>query len=76
MHSPTLLNHHGHNGITVDFPSLFVHPHDLVYPDVAHKVTGDKDEIIGDNTVGIDVAKGVPWGKRLLCGDDWNNLET
>ena len=76
MHNSTLLNNHSHNGITVDLPSLFMYPHNLVYPDVAHKVAGDKDEIIGDDTVSIDITEGVPWCERLPGSNDWHNLET
>ena len=76
MHNPTLLNHHSHNGIAVDLPSLFVHPHNLVYSDIAHKVSGDKDEIVSDNTVSIYITEGVPWCERLLGSHDWDNFET
>ena len=76
MHNPALLNHHGHNGITVYLAPLFVHPYNLVYPDVAHKVAGNKNKVVGDDTVGVDITESVPWCERLLGGDDWDNLET
>jgi hypothetical protein len=76
MHNPALLDHHGHNGITVDLPPLFVHPDNLVYPDVAHKVTGNENKIVCDNTMGIDITESVPWCECLFRGDDGNNLET
>ena len=76
MCSSALLNHHGHNCVTVDFPPLFVHPHNLVYPDVTHKITGNENEIVSDDTVGVDITESVPRCERLLGGDNWNNLET
>ena len=76
VHNSTLLDDHSHYSITVDLPPLFMHPYDLIYPDIAHKVTSDKNEIVGDDTVGIDITEGVPRCERLLCSDDWNNLET
>ena len=75
MHNSTLLNHHGHNGITVDLSPLFMYPHDLVHPDIAHKVAGDKDEIVSDDAVSVDITKGVSWCECLFGSDDWNNLE-
>lgn len=76
MHNPALLNHHGHNGIAVYFPPLFVHSHDLVYPNVAHEVASNKDEIIRDDTMGVDITESVSWCKRLLGGDNRDDLET
>ena len=76
MYSPALLNHHGHNCVTVDLPPLFVHSHNLVYPDVTYKITGNENEIVGDDTVGVDITESVPRCECLLGGDDWNNLET
>lgn len=76
MHNPALLNHHSHDGITVNLPPFFVHLHHLVYPDVAHKITGDENEIVCDDTMGVDITEGVPWCERLLCSDNWHNLET
>lgn len=75
MHNSALLNHHGHDCVAVDFPPLFVHSYDLVYPDVAHKVTGDKNKIVGDDPMGVDIAESVSGCKSLLGSDDWNNLE-
>lgn len=76
MHDSALLNHHRHNRITVDFPPLFVHSHDLIYPDVAHKVASNENKIIGDDTMGVDITESVPWRESLLRSDNWNNLET
>jgi hypothetical protein len=76
MHDPALLDHHGHNGVAVDLPPLFVYFHNLVYPDVAHEVAGNENEIIGDDTMGVDIAKSVPWCEGLLGGDNRDNLET
>jgi hypothetical protein len=76
MYDPALLNHHSHNGITVNLPPLFVHFHNLVYPDVAHEITGDENEIVGDDTMGVDITESIPWCERLLGGDNWDNLET
>jgi len=76
MHNPALLNHHGHDCITVNLPSLFVHSHNLVYPDVTHEVTGNKNKVVGDDAMGIDITESVPRCERLFGGDDRNNLET
>ena len=76
MYNSTLLNHHSHDSIAVDLPPLFMHLHDLVYPNIAHKVAGDEDKIVGDNPMGIDITEGVPWCECLLGSDNWNDLET
>jgi hypothetical protein len=76
MYNSALLNHHGHNCITVHLPPLFVYPYNLVYPDVTHKITGNENEIVGDDTMGVNVAESVPRRERLLSGDNWYNLET
>ena len=76
MYNSALLNHHGHNCVTVNLPPLFVHSHDLIYPDVTHKITGNENEIVGDDAVGVDITESVPRRECLLGGDNWNNLET
>lgn len=76
MHNPALLDHHSHNGVAIDLPPLFVYPHDLVYPDVAHEVTSNKNKVIGDDTMGVNITESISWCERLLGSDNWNNLET
>jgi len=75
MRNPALFNHHSHDGIAVNLPPLFVHSHNFVYPNIAHKITGNKNKIVGDDTMGIDIAESIPWCERLLGGDNWDNLE-
>lgn len=76
MDDPALLDHHSHDSITVDFSPLFVHSHNLIYPDITHKIAGNKDKVVCDNSMRIDITEGVPWCECLLGGDDRNNLET
>lgn len=76
MHDPALLDHHSHNGITVDLPPLLVYLHNLIDADVAHKIACDKNEVVGDDAMGVDITESIPWCERLLGGDNWDNLET
>ena len=76
MYNPALLDHHGHDCITVDLPPLFVYLHNLIYADVAHKIAGDKNEVVGDDAMGVDITESVSWCKRLLGGDNRDDLET
>jgi len=76
MYNPALLDYHSHDCITVDLPPFFVHSNNLVYPDVTHKIAGNENEIVGDDTMSVDIPESVPRCERLLGGDNWNNLET
>lgn len=76
MQNPALLNHHGHNGITVYLPPLFVHSHNLIDPNIAHKIAGDENKVVGNNTMGVDISESIPWCECLLGGDNRDNLET
>ena len=76
MQNPALLDHHGHNGIAVNLPPLFVHSHDLVDPDIAHKIAGNKNKVVGDDTMGVNISESIPRCECLLGGDDRDNFET
>lgn len=66
---------HRHDCILVGLPALLVRAHDLVYPDVAHEVARDEDEVGGDDPMRVDVAHSIPRGEGLLRRDDGHNLQ-
>ena len=74
MCGPALFNDHGHNGVFVGFSPLLVCADNLIYADVAHQITGDKDKVTGDDPVRVDVTHGVSRRKRLLGRHDRHDL--